>query len=88
MPIILNDDVGEIIDQAMGGLWLLNRQWCHIGLYCPALKKIGSELKIIEVWRDETYISEMVKDLQKFDDLVKENIEKIKQSKRFFKIAA
>lgn len=86
MPIILNDDVSDILDQAMGGLWLAERKWAHIGLYCPSLKSIGNQLKITEVLRDEAYIGEMKSDLDKFNNLIFENIEKIKSSKRFFKL--
>jgi hypothetical protein len=86
MPIILNNDVGDIIDQAMGGMWITNRKWCHIGLYCPALKNIGLQLKVIEVARDESYISELKKDLIKFDEFITENVEMIKRSDKFYTI--
>lgn len=70
MPIILNDDISDCIDQVQGGLWLTGRKYAHFCLYCPALAKIGKQLKIFKVARDDDYIEKMEKDLLEFNRLV------------------
>ena len=70
--IILNGDIGDCTDQIQGGLWITVRKWCDFVLYCPALAKIGKDLTIIRVVRDDEYIAELEKDLLEFNCLVNE----------------
>jgi len=70
MPILLNNDIDSVKDQIMGGLWITGRKWAHFCLYCPALRSIGKEIKIIEMERDDEYIHDLEQDLLKFDELV------------------
>lgn len=72
MPILIDGDVSEIMDQMQGCMWLSGRSWWHFGLYCPALKNIGRELEIIPVERDDNYIAELEADLLEFDNLVEQ----------------
>jgi hypothetical protein len=78
MPILLDNDLGDIQDQMQGGLWITGRKYCDFGLYCPALKSIGKELKMIPVERDEAYIEALKTDLAKFNDLINFYINKLK----------
>lgn len=80
MPIILENDISSCIDQVMGGLWITGRKYGHFVLYCPALKRIGKELKIIEVERDDNYIEELESDLLAFDRQVVEYQNILKES--------
>lgn len=77
MPILLEDDLSDVMDQIQGGLWITGRKWAHFVLYCPALASIGKDLTIIEVERDETYIRELQSDLLEFNGLVESYIEKL-----------
>lgn len=70
MPILLDGDISDCIDQVQGGLWITGRKWADFVLYCPALKNIGRDLEIISVVRDEKHIEKMEADLLEFNDLV------------------
>lgn len=78
MPIILRGDVSDCIDQVQGGLWITGRKWCDFVLYCPALEKIGRDLTIKTIARDEEFIAGLEKDLLDFNNYVEEMINKIK----------
>jgi hypothetical protein len=70
MPILLDGDISDCMDQVQGGLWITGRKYAHFCLYCPALKEVGKELTIFEVARDDDYIEKMEKDLLEFNRLV------------------
>lgn len=70
MPILLENDTSSCTDQVQGGLWITGREYAHFCLYCPALAKIGKQLKIIEVQRDDDYIEGLERDLLEFNRLV------------------
>lgn len=70
MPILFENDIGDIKYQAQGGLWITGRKWCDFCLYCPQLKSVGKELTIIEHERDDDFIEEMESQLWEFDRLV------------------
>lgn len=70
--ILLSGDIADCMDQVQGGLWITGRKWCDFILYCPALVKIGKDLTIIRVMRDDNYIAELEKDLLEFNQLVNE----------------
>jgi hypothetical protein len=75
MPILIDGDLSDIMDQVQGGLWITERQWAHFVLYCPALEPVGKHLTIIEVERDEVYIKELESDLLEFKGLVDHYVE-------------
>lgn len=64
--VILFDDISDYMDQIQGCMWISGRKWWHFGLYCPALKPIGMEFRMMEVERDDDYIDALVADLMKF----------------------
>ena len=74
-PILLDKDLSSITDQMQGGMWITNKAYCDFVLYCPQLKKIGHELTIITVERDDDYIEELQTDLLKFDKHVENYVE-------------
>jgi hypothetical protein len=70
MPILLENDLSECMDQIQGGMWITGRKYAHFVLYCPALKSVNKHLTIFEVARDDDYIEKMEKDLLEFNRLV------------------
>lgn len=45
-----------MIDQVQGCMWITDRKWWHIGMYCPLLKPVGRQLWWKEFQRDDDYI--------------------------------
>lgn len=68
--ILLDEDIGDCMDQVQGGIWISGREWCDFTLYCPALKTIGRELTVIRVHRNDDYIAAMEPELWEFNELV------------------
>lgn len=60
----------EYIDQIQGGMWITGRKWCDFIMYCPWLEPVGKELFRKRIERDEAYIAELERDLNKFAALV------------------
>lgn len=75
MPILIDGDLSEVMDQIQGGLWITGRQWAHFVLYCPTLEPVGKHLTIIRVERDEEYIADLEADMWKFKRLVDHYVE-------------
>lgn len=70
MPVLLDGDISDYIDQIQGCIWLTGRSWWDYCLYCPALDSIGRQLTRIRVIRNDDYIEKMELDLLKFSELV------------------
>lgn len=70
MPVLLNDDIDEYIDQIQGCMWITGRKWWHYGLFCPALESVGLDMYWREVKRDDEYIEALEADLVEFYRLV------------------
>lgn len=70
MPILLDGDISDCTDQIQGGMWITGRKYWDFVLYCPALKKVGKDLTVFNVARDDDYIEKMEKDLLEFNRLV------------------
>lgn len=77
--ILINGDIGEVMDQVQGSLWVTGRKWADFILYCPQLACIGKDLTIIRFNRDENYIADLEQDLIKFNDLVNEYETKLRK---------
>ena len=77
-PILLENDIGECMDQIQGGMWITGRKWTDFILYCPALKCIGRELTVIRIKRDDDYIAELEADLVAFNRLVDKYMTQLK----------
>ena len=65
--VLVERDYSSFIDQIMGSLWLLNRQWCDLILGVPDL---ADEPFIVRLERDDDTISALERDLIVFDGLV------------------
>ena len=79
-PILLENDMGDCMDQVQGGMWITGRKWTDFVLYCPALACIGKDLKIIHVERDESFIEQLEADLIEFNGLVDQYVSKLKRA--------
>tara|TARA_R110000782_G_scaffold253452_1_gene341554 strand:- start:15 stop:662 length:648 start_codon:yes stop_codon:yes gene_type:complete len=77
--ILLDGDVGSVVDQMQGGMWITGRSWCDFVLYCPALKCIDKDITVIRFNRDEEYIHKLEQDLLEFNELVNTYIKKLKE---------
>lgn len=66
----IDNDASEVFEQAQGCMWLTNRKWWHIGLYCPALASVGRQLWWRRFDRDEEYITKLQSDLEGFRAMV------------------
>lgn len=62
---LVDDDYSAYMDQIVGSLWLLGRQWCDLILWAPDLP-IGS-MKIVRFQRDEEAIKKLSAALLAFD---------------------
>jgi hypothetical protein len=69
-PILMDKDIRDVRDQALGCMWLTVRKWWHVGLYCPALAPAGRQFTLVEVQRDEEFIEQLEKDLIEFERYV------------------
>ena len=70
---VAEGDVSSYIDQCLGYLWLLGRQWVDLVLWVPDLE----HMVIKRITRDEDAIEELESDLMAFARLVKEYEEKL-----------
>jgi hypothetical protein len=66
----IDNDASEVIDQVQGCMWIAERKWWHIGMYCPLLKPVGRQLWLQEFKRDDDYIEKLEEDLWQFKLLV------------------
>lgn len=63
LPLLLNNEVpAEHVAQVQGGLWVSERDWCDFISYCPKMKTF-----INRVYRDEKYISDLAKEVERFN---------------------
>lgn len=65
-PVLMLNDVSDVIDQVQGCMWITGREWWHLGFYCPALRSIDYPLHLVRLKRDDNYIAAMEKDLIEF----------------------
>lgn len=68
--ILLDDDPSDVMAQMQGGMFVTERDHWDLALYCPFLEPAKLDMKIIRVWRDQEYITEMVKELRVFNEMV------------------
>lgn len=68
--ILIDSDIGDVMDQVQGSLWVTGRKWADFILYCPQLECIGKDLTVIRFDRDDNYIAGLEEDLLKFNELV------------------
>ncbi|GHH52990.1 lambda exonuclease family protein [[Pseudomonas] boreopolis] len=66
----IDNDAGDVMEQAQGCMWITERSHWHIALYCPALAPVGKQLWWKRFERDEAFIEQMQADLDSFRALV------------------
>ncbi len=67
---VFDGDISEYEDQMQGGLMISEREWCDFVMYCPQLAKVGKDLYVRRVYRDEAYIKTLKQELNDFNDFV------------------
>lgn len=71
MPIMLENDVSTVMDQVQMCMLATNRQWWDFFLYMPQLAKATEKPYLrYRIERDESYIAQMMADLEEFDSLI------------------
>lgn len=75
---VADRDTSEYIDQCLGYLWLLGRQWVDLVLWCPDL----GHMVINRITRDEDAIEALEADLMAFSKLVNEYESKLREAIR------
>jgi len=66
----IDNDASAIMDQVQGCMWITDRKFWHVGMYCPALEVVGRQLWWKEFKRDNDYIDKLEEDLWQFKLLV------------------
>ena len=74
----IDNDISGIMDQVQGCMWITDRKFWHVGMYCPALEVVGRQLWWKEVRRDNNYIEKLEEDLWQFKLLVDGYEEKLR----------
>lgn len=67
MDMLITQDVGEYEHQMQFGMFISGRKWCDLVQYVPALENVGKDLFVKRVYRDETFIDDMVAKLLTFE---------------------
>lgn len=75
--VVVEADHSDYMDQINGALWLLGRKWCDLILWAPDLP--GQRPMIQRISRDDNAIDSMVEDLMRFDKLVGDYSDKLRQ---------
>lgn len=72
-------DVSEYIHQIQGGLWITGRKWCDLIMFVPDLERVGNDLYVKRITRDDNFIDAMVEQLVKFS-------RRVSDAEMFFRI--
>lgn len=72
--IVLDNDWGEVMDQVQGCMWICEREWWDMCLYCPALDPVGKGFIRERVMRDSAYIDGLMEDVEAFNEMVVTNV--------------
>lgn len=75
----IDNDASGIMDQVQGCMWITGRKFWHVGMYCPALEKVGRQLWWKEFKRDDDYIEKLEEDLWRFKLLVDQYEAKLRE---------
>jgi len=70
MAMWRTSDVSEYLHQMMGGKWITGRKWCDFIMFVPDLAPVGKQMFVKRIFRDESFIDNMVGRLSLFDSLV------------------
>lgn len=75
----IDNDASAIMDQVQGCMWVTDRKFWHVGMYCPAMEPVGRQLWWQEFKRDDDYIEALETDLWQFKLLVDEYESKLRE---------
>lgn len=70
MEMWRDGDVSEYRHQMQGGMWITGRKWCDFIMYVPDLARVGKDLYVKRIMRDDDFIDAMVLQLAQFDQMV------------------
>ncbi len=71
LMMIQTEDVSEYMHQMQFGMWLTGRKWCDFIQFVPDLEAVEKHLFVKRIHRDDAFIDAMVKELARFQKLVK-----------------
>jgi exodeoxyribonuclease (lambda-induced) len=63
-------DVSEYMHQMQGGMWITGRKWCDFIMYVPDLEKVGNDLYVKRILRDDVFIDAMAEKIGEFSKLI------------------
>lgn len=72
---MVDGDHSDYIDQIVGSMWLLDRQWCDLILWAPDLP-IG-RMTVVRIERDAAAIDKLATGLHAFDAVVEAAFERL-----------
>lgn len=67
-------NVDDWMHQIQGGLWLTGRRWCDLVVYDPRLERVGRDMFVMRLERDEEFIERLEADLVEFAARVDANV--------------
>jgi hypothetical protein len=67
---IFGGDVSDYYYQCQGGLWVTGWEWIDLIVYVPELAKVGRDLYVQRIARNERFIGEMAEKLELFNQRV------------------
>lgn len=74
LTMLRTGDVSEYMHQMQGGMWITGRKWCDFIQYVPDLEKCDKDLFVKRIYRDDTFIDNMVIELYRFHAMVQRNV--------------
>jgi hypothetical protein len=75
--VFLNEDISFYMDQVQGNLWLSNREFWDFCVYCPQFESIGADWYRQRVVRNESYIEQMIWELNDFNNVVNQYTDRL-----------
>lgn len=75
---LVESDISAYLDQCLGYLWLLGREWVDLALWAPDMEHLGLQLTIHRIKRDETAIEKLEADMLLFASMVTQHENKLR----------
>jgi hypothetical protein len=74
--LTLTGDLPARMTQVQGGLWITEREWCDVVAWNPAMSHLPPV--VVRVWRDEEYIEDLARCVNRLVASVDEHVERIR----------